>query len=83
MFAQKETDMKEKQADAVFGNRNYGMMLTGLGVLLAGFLGMALDQEPYGFGLLGLTVGPAGVLLGLAIQFFAIFLPPKKKGARP
>ncbi len=75
--------MTEKQTDAVFGKRNYGMLLIGLGVLMTGFILMTLDDELYGFGLLGLTVGPVVVLLGLALQFFAILLPPKKKGARP
>ncbi|KAA9325715.1 DUF2723 domain-containing protein [Adhaeribacter soli] len=34
---------------------------------------MTLDQEDHGFGFLGLTLGPALVLLGLILPFFSIF----------
>ena len=34
---------------------------------------MSIDQEEYGFGFLGITLGPIIVLLGFIIQFFAIF----------
>ena len=33
---------------------------------------MSLDQEDYGFGFLGLTLGPIIVLSGFIIEFFAI-----------
>ena len=61
----------------VFDKRNYILLLGSLAVLATGFILMTLDQEPYGFGLLGLTVGPAVVLLGLILPFFSIF--PRKK----
>lgn len=56
---------------------NYVIMIAGLLVLAAGFIIMTLDKEPYGFGFLGLTLGPLIVLLGFIIQFFAIFYQPK------
>jgi len=56
---------------------NYVIMIAGLIVLAIGFFIMTLDKEPYGFGFLGLTLGPLIVLLGFIIQFFAIFYQPK------
>lgn len=53
-------------------------MLTGLAVLIAGLVVMSLDTEPYGFGFLGLTLGPIIVMAGFMIQFFAIMHNPKK-----
>lgn len=80
MFGQNDTDMTEKTTAAVFGQRNYFWMITGLAVLGLGLVLMTLDREPFGFGLLGLTVGPVVVLLGLGLQFVAILLPAKSKG---
>lgn len=62
-----------------FEKRNYIIMLVGLGVLVLGFFIMTLDKEPYGFGFLGITLGPIVVFLGFVIQFIAIFYTPKKK----
>ena len=66
----------------LFGKKNYVLLLAGLGTLLAGFVVMSLDKEPYGFGFLGITLGPILVLLGFIIPFFAIFAksePEEKK----
>lgn len=52
-------------------------MLAGVAVLILGFIIMTLDTEPYGFGFLGLTLGPLVVLLGFAIEFVAILYKPK------
>ncbi|MCS7018535.1 MAG: DUF3098 domain-containing protein [Cytophagales bacterium] len=70
--------MRQQQGFA-FGKQNYLLMLTGLGFIILGFLLMALDQEPFGFGVLGLTVGPITVLSGFAIEFFAIMMKSKSK----
>lgn len=56
----------------VFDKRNYGWLAVSLAVLLLGFVAMASDRQPQGFGLLGLTIGPALVLLGLVLPFRAI-----------
>ncbi len=53
-------------------------MLSGLAVLILGFIVMSMDSEPYGFGFLGLTLGPIIVMTGFMIQFFAIMHNPKK-----
>ena len=67
-----------KKTGLPFGKRNYRLMLIGLLVLIIGFITMSLDSEPYGFGLLGLTVGPIIVMAGFIIQFFAILHNPKE-----
>lgn len=47
-------------------------MIAGVLVLFLGFVLMTLDKEAYGFGVLGITVGPLIVALGFGIQFYAI-----------
>ena len=54
-------------------------MITGVIVLALGFIIMTMDTAPYGFGFLGLTLGPIVVMLGFIIQFVAIFYKPKSK----
>ena len=61
----------------VFGKLNYLLMIAGVLLLVIGLYVMSLDKEEYGFGSLGLTVGPLIVLLGFVVEFFAIFLKPK------
>lgn len=68
-------DNKNKLA---FGKKNYQIMLIGIAVLIVGFTLMTLDSEPYGFGTLGLTIGPIVVMVGFIIQFFAIFAKSKE-----
>lgn len=62
----------------VFHKTNYLIMLAGLLVLAIGFIVMSLDSEPYGFGTVGLTIGPIILLIGFTIQFFAILYRPRK-----
>ena len=54
-------------------------MIAGIVVLILGFLFMTMDTEPYGFGFMGLTLGPIVVMLGFIIEFVAIFYKPKAK----
>ena len=61
-----------------FGKQNYKLMLIGLAVIVVGFVVMSLDQEPYGFGFLGITLGPILVMIGFVIEFFAILKKPSK-----
>ncbi|SNT26457.1 Protein of unknown function [Ekhidna lutea] len=68
--------MSEKRKLA-FNKANYIIMITGVVVLALGFIIMTMDTEPYGFGFLGLTLGPIVVMLGFIIQFVAIFYKPK------
>ncbi|MEM6360203.1 MAG: DUF3098 domain-containing protein [Bacteroidota bacterium] len=67
----------EKNNKLPFGRKNYILMLSGLGVLVLGFIIMSIDPEPFGFGFLGLTLGPLVVMAGFVIQLFAILHNPK------
>ena len=60
-----------------FGKKNYILMLTGIGILILGFTLMSLDDQPYGFGFLGITLGPIVVMVGFIVEFFAILSKPK------
>jgi uncharacterized membrane protein len=66
---------KEKFA---FKKENYIIMLVGFLVLILGFVIMASDNEPYGFGIRGITIGPIVVMVGFLIEFVAIFYKSKK-----
>jgi uncharacterized membrane protein HdeD (DUF308 family) len=61
-----------------FGKSNYILMIAGILTLIIGFIIMTLDSEQYGFGFLGLTLGPIIVFLGFIIELFAILKKPKK-----
>jgi hypothetical protein len=63
----------------VFEKINYVLMLAGLATLILGLVIMTRDTAEYGFGTLGITVGPIVVVLGFVIQFFAILYKPKSK----
>lgn len=63
----------------LFEKTNYLIMLAGIGVILLGFLVMSMETGEYGFGFLGLTLGPLLVFTGFIIEFFAIFYKSKKK----
>lgn len=56
-----------------FGKSNYLFMLIGLAILFLGFFIMTLDKEEFGFGFLGLTLGPALAFIGFIFQFIPIF----------
>lgn len=68
----------EKNNKMPFGNKNYKLMLLGLVVLIAGFIIMSSDSEPFGFGFLGLTLGPLVVMAGFMVEIAAILYNPKK-----
>jgi len=62
-----------------FGKKNYILMIIGLVVILLGFFIMTLDNEEYGFGFLGITLGPMVLIAGFIIEFFAILTKNKKE----
>lgn len=68
--------MAEKPKFA-FTKKNYIIMLIGIGLLIVGFFIMTQDSETYGFGFLGLTLGPVIVMLGFITEFVAIFYKDK------
>lgn len=67
----------ENKNKLAFNKKNYILMLIGIGVLILGFTIMSLDDQDYGFGFLGLTLGPIMVMIGFIIEFFAIMYNPK------
>lgn len=61
-----------------FGKKNYQWMIAGILALVTGFILMSFDGQPYGFGFLGLTLGPIIVMAGFIIEIFAILHRPAK-----
>jgi len=68
--------MSNTKNNLPFGSSNYITMLIGLAVILGGFLIMTLDTAEFGFGALGLTVGPVIVIAGFVVEFWAILRKP-------
>jgi len=54
-------------------------MLIGIFLIIIGFIIMASDSEQYGFGFMGLTLGPIIVMSGFIVEFFAITYKAKPK----
>ena len=54
-----------------FKKTNYVHMLIGLGLIILGFIIMTLDKEEFGFGFLGITLGPIIVFIGFIYEFYA------------
>ena len=63
----------DNKSNLPFKNSNYKLMIIGIMIISTGFIIMTLDREEYGYGFLGLTLGPLVVLFGFIFQFFAIF----------
>lgn len=55
-----------------FSKNNYTLMIIGIVLILGGFIIMSMDSAEFGFGVLGLTVGPLVVMSGFVVEFFAI-----------
>ncbi|MCU0398406.1 MAG: DUF3098 domain-containing protein [Cyclobacteriaceae bacterium] len=62
-----------------FTKKNYQVMIIGLLILILGFTIMSIDKADYGFGFMGLTLGPIIVMTGFLIEIFAILYRPKEK----
>jgi len=63
----------DNNSNLPFNKSNYVLMGIGVIIIFTGFFIMTLDTEDYGYGFLGLTLGPIIVLFGFIFQFFAIF----------
>lgn len=63
----------------VFGKQNYILLIASVLVIALGYILMLMDTEPFGFGFLGLTLGPVVSFLGFMMVFVAIFYKGKKK----
>jgi hypothetical protein len=59
-----------------FGKKNYQWMIIGVATLVLGFVLMSLDNQPHGFGFLGITLGPIVVMAGFIIEIYAILRKP-------
>lgn len=68
----------ERKEQMPFGKKNYVLMLTGIGLLVLGFVTMSLDNQEFGFGFLGLTLGPIIVVAGFLVGIFSILHNPHK-----
>ena len=55
------------------GAKDIKILLIGIGIMLVGFFVMTMDKEEFGFGFLGLTLGPLLVLIGIIIPIFSLF----------
>ena len=49
------------------------ILIIGIAIMVIGFFVMTLDKEPFGFGFLGITLGPILVLTGVITPIFALF----------
>jgi hypothetical protein len=61
------------QSNMPLGAKDIKILLLGIGIMLIGFFVMTLDKEEFGFGFLGLTLGPILVLVGIIIPVFSLF----------
>lgn len=57
-----------------FEKKHYVHMLIGFALVLLGFLVMGMDTETFGFGFLGLTLGPIMVIAGFIYEYRVFFL---------
>ena len=53
-------------------------MIIGVVIIFMGFFIMTLDNEEYGYGFLGLTLGPIIVLFGFIFEFLPFFIKENK-----
>lgn len=84
-MSKKKEHTKNQESHFIFGKKNYQIMFIGLAVIAIGFLLMAgggsedpntFNEDIYNFQRIRLA--PALVLLGFAIEVYAILLNPKK-----
>ncbi|MCE7072652.1 MULTISPECIES: DUF3098 domain-containing protein [Dyadobacter] len=69
--------MNNTKNELPFSTSNYTTMLIGIALILAGFLIMTFDSTEFGFGFLGLTLGPLVTISGFIIEFWAILRKPR------
>ena len=64
----------------IFSRTNYLIMLAGIFLVITGFFIMTMETAEYGFGPLGLTIGPAFLMAGFLVEIYAILHRDKKSG---
>lgn len=60
------------QRPLLFSGANYKIMLLGIALLALGFITMTMETAEYGFGSLGLTIGPLFLMAGFLVEIYAI-----------
>ncbi len=71
--------MSEDKTKLAFGRQNYMLLGLTIFVIILGLVIMASDSQEFGFGFLGLTLGPVILLSGFVLGFFAILHTPKSE----
>jgi hypothetical protein len=66
-------DKKNIKSSFPLDAKSIQILVVGILIMLIGFIVMTMDKEPFGFGFLGLTLGPILVLTGVIIPIFALF----------
>lgn len=54
-------------------SKSIKILVGGILTMFVGFFVMTLDKEPFGFGFLGITLGPLLVLIGVFIPILSLF----------
>jgi hypothetical protein len=54
-------------------NKRIIFLLVGLITMFIGFFVMTLDKSEFGFGFLGITLGPILVLIGITLPILSLF----------
>ncbi|MBK6978541.1 MAG: DUF3098 domain-containing protein [Cytophagaceae bacterium] len=74
MKSNKEKENTENQdtSSLPFQKGNYVFMLAGVALIIAGFIIMTLDKTEFGFGFLGITLGPLVAFAGFMVELYAI-----------
>lgn len=80
-MAKQKTVNKKNNSPLLFSKKNYQIMIAGVIIVILGLFIMSMETAKYGFGFLGLTLGPIVILSGFIVQFFAIFSRDKSKNA--
>jgi hypothetical protein len=63
----------EKSRKFPLDSKSIYILITGIIIMVMGLFIMTLDNEPFGFGLLGITLGPIIVLIGVFIPIYSLF----------
>ncbi len=71
--------LESENESLVFSKINYLIMFAGIALIGLGFIVMKLDTEEYGFGFMGITLGPLMVLSGFVVEVIAILYKGKQK----
>jgi len=63
----------EKSSKFPLNVKSIYILITGIVIMFVGLFIMTLDKEPFGFGALGITIGPIIVLIGVLIPIYSLF----------